>query len=586
MKKKDGSYYSCAMTVYLAKDKVKNFLELIKKDVDGKPVIDNLVQKKLKAYPNFKFVYQKNSIVTPLWYNHLFSEFLGEEDEEFLSSRSVQAVLFIKSNIDGDDKPRFFAVCYGNGRYMLDQDNLEKRFGLRSSLNMVEPRQLRSVDYTTFGSVQKQSRIQSSQLTELDEFSFDSEQDLIRAVTGRAAVGGDEELRGRLVSGNNSFHVTTGYDLDNIEDILKSLFNTYKEEEYKYKFPGIENIKPLDPTDKLVGNLTNMLYDSLLSKLEIQISFSVPEITDRGNVDHFVIKIKDNETDFDDLDISVIKDVLVQNQVDKDDIIDFLDKITVRAVDGNGVSFDEWKCYKCFYTEVKDNTAVCFLHAGEWYKIDKGLYNDVDVYFQNNLGASSKLQIPLANAYKIKNKEGEYTLDEGYYNSTMGKHKDFLKMDRQNVNLKKSDKFEFCDLIYCPEPVPDILDLIHVKVSTHSSMLSHLFNQGEVAGNCMLDKEIMDKIDEKFQKTINKTKPEWENRNLSISQGFKPQKYRIVYAIIDSKDRVLDIPFFSKLVFRSRATTLKKEGYDVAIVKIPVNKEVKVEPVKPFNSRC
>ncbi|MDQ0086585.1 uncharacterized protein (TIGR04141 family) [Variovorax boronicumulans] len=64
-----------------------------------------------------------------------------------LANRSSSAVLLLR--VDGD----IFAFAFGYGRYLIEQSLFVQDFGLRTALNTLDDKSLRSVDLHTLGNV-------------------------------------------------------------------------------------------------------------------------------------------------------------------------------------------------------------------------------------------------------------------------------------------------------------------------------------------------------------------------------------------------------------------------------------------------
>src|SRR2546425_782967 len=78
-----------------------------------------------------------------------------------------------------------FVLTFGYGRSLLRPGVWEEDFGLRVTLNAVDPLRIRSVDRFKFDAISQHSQIQASRDANIVEFGLDVEQDLLRAVTGK-----------------------------------------------------------------------------------------------------------------------------------------------------------------------------------------------------------------------------------------------------------------------------------------------------------------------------------------------------------------------------------------------------------------
>lgn len=88
-----------------------------------------------------------------------------------------------------DVAERTFALTFGYGRSLLRPGTWEEDFGLRVTLNAVDPSKIRSIDRVKFDAISQHSQIQASRDANIVEFGLDVEEDLLRAVTGKPRDG-------------------------------------------------------------------------------------------------------------------------------------------------------------------------------------------------------------------------------------------------------------------------------------------------------------------------------------------------------------------------------------------------------------
>jgi uncharacterized protein (TIGR04141 family) len=186
------------------------------------------------------------------------------------------------------------------------------------------------------------------------------------------------------------------------------------------------------------------------------------------------------------------------------------------------------------------------LSNGKWYEIEKDFAQQVNDDFQKIRTIGSSISLP---PYNHEN--------ENDYNEKVAQNdSNIYCMDGKTVNHGGSySKIEFCDLMTKDKK------LIHVKHYGGSSVLSHLFLQGLVSGELFLG-------DPNFREKVNK----------KVADGFKisdakvkpiPSEYEIIYAIISSSTKELEVPFFSKVSLRNARKRLETFGYNVRLLKIP-----------------
>ena len=102
-----------------------------------------------------------------------FNEAVDPEAFGRVSSAAALLVVLIDDHI--------FGLPFGQGRYLLDLDEVEERFGLKVCLNSIDERAIRSIDKRSFDAMLTQSRVQTSKAAPIADFGLDIEQDLLRA---------------------------------------------------------------------------------------------------------------------------------------------------------------------------------------------------------------------------------------------------------------------------------------------------------------------------------------------------------------------------------------------------------------------
>ena len=166
---------------------------------------------------------------SPRW-AAFFHEFV--EPAELGRTSSTSAAFVVKTH------GRTFAITFGQGRFLLEEDCWEERFGLKVALNTVGESSLRSVDKVTFDAIAAHTRTQSSRSASAMEFGLDVEQDLVRAVTG---IPRDETV-GRRVTGMDALHTSVRVNLKGLRGFLRRCLEKYEDLGYRRTFPWIDHV--------------------------------------------------------------------------------------------------------------------------------------------------------------------------------------------------------------------------------------------------------------------------------------------------------------------------------------------------------
>lgn len=152
------------------------------------------------------------------------------------------AVLFLE--VDG----RTFALVFGTGRSLLDDTKYEADFGLRSTLNAVNPRTLRSVDVHSHEAVALHKRVQTSLGSSLSAFSLDMHRERVRSLTG---IAKNAKVAGRVSGTEGGLGVSVEVDFAGLADKCKAYLKVYQSSEYKSAFPAFDNLRAVkDPSPR------------------------------------------------------------------------------------------------------------------------------------------------------------------------------------------------------------------------------------------------------------------------------------------------------------------------------------------------
>ncbi len=523
---------------------------LIKQEfTDHQSILKSHSSLKSKTIPNVgTFYYGDSTSYEPSWVGKFFG---GQLKDMKIFSASAKAVLLIEVSV-AKSKKRIFAVPFGYGWSMLARGTCEERFGLKTTLNVIESDGLRKIDKKNMSSVPKDTSEQLSRAGIVADFGIDIEQDLIRAVTGATK----RVEFGRTVSGKDSLSVTTKVSISNVVEFLKKCYERYVSNDYKKEFAWIDQISDVK-NPKLIEELDAQLVDNIKTGNLEKTWMAVPEILDWEDVSGFKYTGKQKEEPVDDIRLPEFLATLSD---------DLREKLSVGVLKGREIrcisassdqEINRWKAYECLYCEIADDNKkkTYLLSNGKWYEIEKDFAEKTNKDYKSFRDAGSSVTLP---EYSHK--------DENDYNTrTVKADASLCCMDRKVITHGGGySKIEFCDILTSDKK------LIHVKQYGGSSVLSHLFAQGVVSGELFLaDKEFRDKVNMLLGKT---------HKLPDTATQPKANEYEIVFAIISGSDKSLDIPFFSKVSLRNAVRRLRTYGYNVSLVK--VSKSIKKDNVK------
>lgn len=513
------------LSIYLARDSSKPDSDLIKVG-KAKEVIEIDVA---DVERSILYVKKEPPKKSPPW-TKLFTSSGQVDENAFGASNSVGAVYVIRAH------GNTFILSFGTGFHLLQNDAIERDFGLKVTLNSVDPDKLRSLDKASYDHNPLNSRTQSTRDVDIFNMHLDSEMEMLYAITGSSQV---KEF-GSHVTGRDALTIAIEVDLDGISRILKECIVRYKAK-IPEKFGWVENInrvRDFDEIEILDLELDNLLASGNTSNFwlgepevvdwenQIGYSFDLYAKTPR----HIVLSFGDYIKHLDGGKPSV----------------ESLKQDVVHVNDSEYRSVKSWPVYRCLYAEIDFSSDHYILRNGLWYKVNNDFVKIVDEYLSD------------LNFYHFNFPVYNHGREEDYNNSVASSYPEFCLMDKKNIKIGGPyDKLEHCDLI------KDGTDFVHVKYYRSSSTLSHLFAQGFVAAEAFVtDTWYREKLNPKLPDSIKladpKSRPE-------------PNNYRIVYAIATKKNIPNELPFFSKVTLKNALKTLRALDYKVELARIDVD---------------
>lgn len=433
---------------------------------------------------------------------------------------------------------RFFAMTFGQGRYLLDPDIWEQRFGLRVALNSIGDSNIRSIDKRTFDAISRHSKEQASREAAARDFSIDTEQDLLRAITGTPT---ESEL-GRRMSGMDALHCATTIDLDSLPELLGQYLDKFSDVSYRTKYPWVDHISEVS-NHALIGELDQVIVDRIASNNPDRIWMAVPEVIQWEHVDGFVWQGR-NQPKRHDVNLLGFKCSMPADSVAS---IQTLKTKRVQCLDHEGNALDEWPAYKCIHAEIDHQDSSYLLAGGKWYRLSTSFVEDVnDAY---------------AAIARYNHVFPDYAdASEGDYNARLVNTDpaQYALMDQRNIPYGGGhSSVEFCDILVGGR------DIVHVKRYGASSVLSHLFSQGLISGELF-------QTDLRFRELVNERLPD-NHRFPNIASRPRQDEYQVVFAVVSDARGELSLPFFSRLNLKHAARRLVGYGYRVSLAKIPMD---------------
>ena len=517
------------LTIYLLKDGLKN--EQIIKDyysfqIDGQ-------NKKLEIAQNKTIYYSQSYEKKPSWLSDFFDDNINIEGLHTSNSKLVLVV-----EVEYKTKKVKFAITMGYGKNLLIEGAIVDNFGLKFVLNNAKSNSIRKIDKINIVGNQKSSIEQLPIQGKINEFDYDIDSDLINGLT--ATANEDIWFEG-IISGKDMLSISANVNVNNIDKFLVHCYARYDCNDYKKDFDWIDNISHIRDKE-LIRELDTQLIKSLQ---EDNKSFwvAVPEVIDWAGIVGF--KIAGCKNINDDVFISDVlssfKKPLTSTEQLKNKLIYCVDTKT-------NSSFKHWNAYKCLFGELSLNNKIYCINNGKWYSICKNFKEEIENDYNNTRTSN----IDFINYTANHHSENEYSKDFTNQNKS-----NYTCLDTKNIMYGGGrNRIEVCDILSKNK------ELIHIKPYSGSSTLSHLFNQGTVSLELLLeDREFLNNANKKIEEVSG-------NTEFDISTTDRG-KLKVIYGIITKDSNLLPhIPFFSKVAFKYAKRRIQAMGCSVEIKSI------------------
>ncbi len=422
---------------------------------------------------------------------------------------------------------RTFALSFGHVHHYLNDESYEHDFGLRVTLNSVDPKKLRSTDLLEPGAARRR-RTQIPNFSDLTAFDFDRDTAILKQLTGYTSDQHSHLFR--HATGSSSLRISIVCDPTGWAELCARLLDLYERTTYLETFPDLGSITPVrDP--EVIRQLNIRLVSNLREHTE-NVYLAIPAIVDNMNVTSARFSGAGSSLIYDDVFLDKYHEYLKSHAILRHTLtIDHLKKHRLLLTDASGVIYRSYQVFKClvFDTQLSQSGRSYHLNEGEWYSVDEN-------YIQRLKGFLDPLccNIPLPDYTHVN--EADYNTSTAQASSTV------LCLDRTNIAPAGQSQVEPCDL-YTVRDATAIF--YHIKISTFSSQLSHLFNQG--AGSIELLR--MEPLaTQRMQALLTaKAAPQEESR---FTGPFLQQRWRVVFGIVTHKDKRFksdNLPLFSRI---------------------------------------
>lgn len=485
--------------------------------------------------PTGSSLYIADNDFRPPWWKSYFSI------EQNINQALKGAIVFLPV------KNRCFALTFGHVSHNLKEESYEYDFGLRVTLNSVDPDKLKSLDSIEPNNA-RQQRIQLPIGSDLAYFDFDGDSTILKNLAGK--VKEEYKKLFKQVSGSSNIRISSDIPAEGLGGLCEELLIIYDRAEYLTKFPDIHNISPVkDPVT--INKLNEKLIDSVRSK-EDGVTLTLPTIVDYNDelcaiflgagtseicydisIDKYYEYLKAQDFECQDLDIEVLK----------------RHQLTLTNGEGQPKGSGHFSIFKCLIFDVAldKDLEVYHLCDGNWYEVNKSYISELTSYLD-----------PLCKDSSLPNYND--TREENFSRSVAENNPFMICLDQTNISPK--GQLEPCDIF---EVMGDVAAMHHIKISTVSSKLSHLFAQGLNSIELLRGSE---SAVENFKKLIKEELIKKKDPKAEYGTFEKPienKKFKVFFQIITHKDKnkkSLNLPLFSRISLKNTMKKLRVMGID------------------------
>lgn len=442
-----------------------------------------------------------------------------------------------------DASNRTFALTFGHTAHQLRDEAYEYDFGLRTTLNAVEPDEIRNTDELD-PATSRRRRTQLTERADLTYFDFDGDSSVLRSLTG--AIRPKYQSLFSHATGASNLRVSTKAQSADLPLLLEKIYDVYKKKTYKTAFPAAGNIRPVkDPT--LLMALDAELLTAVKAKSS-DVSVTIPEIVNFQ--DDFEISYSGHGKSKLYLDASSENyyEYLTSASVSFTTLtVDNLKHQRLQIVDDAQIVRAKYSMHKCFVFEVSlsKKKGTFHLTEGTWYRVDDDYLKSLTDYLDARI---SKTSVP-ARTMHLESEYNDKQLVPHWPGSVL--------LDTTNTSPKGEKAIEPCDVIRLDQKHAV---LTHVKLGVKSSLLSHLFSQGE---NSAL---LLSQSDEALEILCQLVK---DRSSTFDTTPIEQRRFKVEYLIVTHNDHSLmsgALPLFSRIGLRRALQTLASMRIDAVFI--------------------
>lgn len=485
----------------------------------------------------------------PPWVSDIAAVFKVDEEVR----RNLRSVSPAGMYIFDKDKKRF-AATFGYSHAYLKDAALENDFGLKVAVNYIADAKVKEIEKTNLG-LAIRDLAQSAVSKDLDVFELDEVLNVIRRISGESKSG----KFAKKVTGARALKFSRELELVDVPTIALQAHKIYKSKKYKStKFAIIDHLSPVvDPI--VLSNLDDKLVHILQSGGG-EFELSMPEIIPDAAGSYKYRGFRDKKT-YVDVDISHYINGVINSNNPNISLDRLRNDSVVRLSQDDETDISSSSIYRSLVGSLDLLGYRYTIDEGVWYRFVDAENLSVDHFIAKHQVAPPEV-LPI---YTTIKKDKKIALEpEEEWNIKAATSVGGICLDKKGVSLESmpGSNIEICDIL-------DLKNrrLVHVKRSFRkSSALSHLFKQGHNAARLLRNDDFRLAAIEKLREVSGDDAADDFANDLH-----KPESWTIAFWLADlpKANGQIEMPFFSRLTFRSEAKKILLLGYKVEISFVP-----------------
>lgn len=476
------------------------------------------------------------------WLEDLRPLLAPDSENTPIKTRTAGAVLLVQAH------GRIFAITFGSGFHAINSGLTERDFGLKVAANSIDPNKVTLADARGLSKGHRNATSRLPTPNEVFALGLLTDEEWIRRFGGQVKNSGFA----KKVSGADSLQLDiANFSLLNLSQKLGEALELYERSDYRKTFPFLDYFRR--ETEKFKIQELDLKISDAIRRRDPAIGFALPDEFDLAP-DSYTLSRRGRKELLSELTTEDVYDA-IENLGGWDNP---LEQIKVEGSDSAGQVIAPkapLRSYAIGLVRYNSNnhTEEYALTAGAWFRVNQEYIALIDRYIKDNVpDLTQDLRLLTWDEKFLKeNIEGRY--GEERYNKWMGKERGYVVLDRKPYRDIPGAQVEICDLLTANK------ELICVKRMDGSDKMSHLFQQGSVSAQMIMDDEnYRDKLMSKL-------------RILDPNAEFgTASQWTVVYAVATGKSGELkDIMyFFAKTALKIHTQAIKGRGFKVAVVKI------------------